>query len=61
MFVDAGIVEAFAGGVAIAARVDRGAFPVPGLALVADEGAVTFGDARLTRIAMPIIDASHGP
>jgi beta-fructofuranosidase len=61
VFVDGGIVEAFAGGVAIAARVDRGRFAIPGLALVADAGGVTFGDARVTRIAMPVVDASRGP
>jgi beta-fructofuranosidase len=58
VFVDAGIVEAFAGGVAIAARVDRGRFPAPRLALVADAGDVTFGAARVTSIAMPITEAA---
>lgn len=61
VFVDGSIIEAFAGGVAIAARVDRGRFPAPTVALVVDDGPVTFGDARVTPIALRVTDAVPVP
>lgn len=53
VFVDATIIEAFAGGVAIAARIDRRRFSTPDVALLADEGLATFGDAWVRLLAMP--------
>ena len=50
VFVDRTIVEAFAGGAALATRIDRRALPVDAMALVAPRGPAQFTDLEATAL-----------
>lgn len=57
--VDATIVEVFAGGFAIAVRVDRRSLPEDRVALVSTGGGARFHRVRLTRLAPPRVRSTR--